>query len=1062
MSLQTILLSIKSALKTNSQDYCDIETVDGEYTIVFKDGTMMTLIQYHGVLSSISNQTLENMIYHVSDELNNLMKNAGYRFGCVFRKDLDAFSSLVKIENIQKKTAENIELDINDLIEENIDLYRKSVYDEEVFFALMTDMRVLDAVETDELKHEVRESAPALKDAQNIFAPIKVLRSKHSAFVEKFLNAFRGEEYYTSLEPVNVLQALSFIRHQVQPDSSPRTWTPTVAIGDNITRKQGIDDYRTPILFPTNDNLDDISYLFPPELPRQILGTSIEVLGAKENLPPNTIRIDGRLYTSVLMDIPPNAPLKFKHLFSAFNQSGFTDARGNVRSIPYCVSFFIGGDGLAGTIVKRVFKDIIGMIPPSTNSNLRAAFNQLNYLRQNGHAIVSLQMSAMTWVDDVNEHSREVLRNRKTRLKYIMESWGGMTVIDNVGDPIMAWRGNILGLGNQHAGTKGALSLPNALELLPLTRPASPFNNGTILNKTLDNKLMKIEKFSPEMTTWVSCIVGSPGSGKSVMMNNNLLETCLMPGLERLPLITVIDKGISSAGFIHLIRDALPKHKKHLAVTEKLKKDADYAINPFDIKVGLTRPLESEKNQMEAFLTVLFTPAEADSPYEGTQAFVGYLIERMFDSIQESGENVEPSLYQYGQNTELDEYLIKHSVVTYNQQYDGTPNYHDPESITYFALVRALHLKGEREPRDSVAQAEAWRARDLAHRLAMPLLGSLNKILNDVATIELYTNTVSTGETMPKFASRVIGEITSAYPCFVNHTKFDVDTARVVALDLQEVLNKNNRRQSSLFLQIARMIGVKKLSLTEEDIRSNIIPEMFKPYYREQLRHLNTDKKVLAMDEMHNAKGDKALMALLETDAREGRKWGLELIFASQQLSDFDFEEENIKVKLLNYVKHLCVCSIPEADDLLSFEKYFSKDPLIKNDMKGISLSKHGLTYLSYIKTRNNRYCSLMTLAVGNKRLWSLTTDADDRLIRDYMNELTGNNRSTSIAALAYYFESGARKRISELREAAARDNRKMSNEAIKEKHSNMVRDLAKQALMAYEAEQARMRNASF
>lgn len=234
------------------------------------------------MLSTVSKATFENMIYHVSDEINNLMKNSGYRFACLFRKDLDAFSSLAKIENVQKETVDTIELALHDVIEEKIDLYRKSVYDEEVFFALFTDTKVLDAVEIDELKSEVKGIRPALRDAQNIFSTIKVLRSKHTAFVEKFINAFKGEDFYTSLELINVLQALGTIRHQVQPDSSPKTWIPAIAAGSKMAKENGVDEYHTPIIFPSNNNLDDVSYLFPPDLPRQILSTSIDVLGAKK------------------------------------------------------------------------------------------------------------------------------------------------------------------------------------------------------------------------------------------------------------------------------------------------------------------------------------------------------------------------------------------------------------------------------------------------------------------------------------------------------------------------------------------------------------------------------------------------------------------------------------------------------------------------------------------------------------------------------------------------------------------------------------------------------------
>lgn len=1060
MRLEPIILSIMSSLKAHSSDYCDIQTVDGYENIIFKNGSMMTLVEYNGMLSTVSRDTFRTMINDVSSQLQNLMGNSGYKIACVFRKDLDAFSSLVSVEKNQKTTARKIGLDLDDLIEENIELYRNAVYDESVIFGLITDQSALDEVEKQEIKHAAKKKVPRppIKNAQNIFAVNEMLRPKHNNFVGKFISSFTNDDYYVSIQRINIIKALGLVRHQVQPDSSQKNWKASVAISETYARAEGMYDYRTPMMFPENDNEADMSHALPPELARQILSKPIEVLGAKEGMPPNTIRLDGRLYTYVLMDIPPNTPAIFNELFDSFNQTGFTDNRGIKRTMPWCISYLITGDGLAGSMVKKAFKDILALVPPSTNGNIQAAYNQLAfYKKQTNRPIVGLQVSAMTWVED-DLAGRDTIRTRKTRLAYVMESWGGMTVIDNVGDPILGWRSNILGLSTDHQGTKAALPLPNALELLPLTRPASPFKTGSILNRTLDGKLMLVEKFSPSLSTWVKCITGAPGNGKSVMLNNDLFETCIMPDIDRLPLITVIDKGSSSKGFVELIRDALPNHKRHQAVTKRLRKSRFSAINPFDIKVGLTKPLESEKNQMVMFLTALLTPAEADKPYEGTQGFVISVVTRMFDKIQEHGENQSPNIYQYAVNPELDKYLIEHDIVEFDEN-NGVPIYSSPKEISYFKLVRILHTRGVRLPIDSKERDLAWRARDLAHRLAMPILSQVAGILSDPAIKEAYRNTIKdTGETMPDFALRAITEVIGSYECFAHHTTFDVDSARVVALDLQEVINANNKQQTSLFYQVARMIGVKKLSLTEDDIESDVMPAMFKDYYKQELQNLNADRKVLAIDEMHNAKTDESFMSVLETDAREGRKWGLELIFASQDLSDFDYRKGDFQVKLLAYVTHLCLCSRPKAADMESFQRYFSKDPLIASDMRNISLTAAGLTYMSYITAKDKAYCNLMTLTVGQKRLWSLTTDQHDRLLRGYMYELAGNNRTLAIAALAYYFPSGAKKIITEYRNKMI-EGKNVDPMQLEENQSNHVRNLANKALVAYEAELARVRN---
>lgn len=773
--LNSIILNVLSAAKMNSEDYCEIETVDGGSTIVFKNRAMMTLIRYDGLLSTIGEEVFIEMIDTISDEIKGLMRDkTGYRIGCVFRKDLDAQSSLRRVEAIQKQTTRNVNLDLDDLIEENIDIYRNSVYDEEVYFALITQPSILDKVEQESADEQrAGYNAPAMKTAQNMMAPIEVLRAKHSSFVEKFLSTLSHDDFYVKAEVINVLSGLAAIRHQVVPDLSDKSWLPSVALGTDVADKLGIPSYRTPLRWPTSDNKDDLSYLLPPPLPKQIMSNSVHVLGPKDGVPPYTIATGGRLFSTVLMNIPPSQPDVFDSLFNAFNQSSSVDNRGVQRTMPWSITYMITGDGMADSNLKMLLKDIIATVPPSTNENMRAAYNQLAYLKKNEEAIVGVQISAMTWTEDTPE-GRKKLRNRKTRLTHIMESWGNMNVIDNIGDPVMAWQSNILGLSDKHHGPKGAAPLPRALELLPLTRPASPFESGTVLFKTLDGKLMLHEKFSSSMNTWVSCIVGTPGSGKSVYLNNILTETCMMPGIERLPHITIIDKGISSTGFINLIRDALPNNQKHLAVSKKLRKTEPFAINPFDIKVGLRQPLEFEKNQMVSFLTALLTPAEAEDPYTGTQAFVSFLVEQVFRLIQEDSSDGDPKMYIHGYNRELDEYIDKYEVIEFKtrevEAIDGSVTVEvdrdDYKQISAFELTQTLHRMGGEYDPGTDGRIELWRARDLAHRMAMPILPDVVKVLRMQTTKSIYTNKISTGETMVDFALRTIKEVTSIYPCF--------------------------------------------------------------------------------------------------------------------------------------------------------------------------------------------------------------------------------------------------------------------------------------------------------
>ena len=127
----------------------------------------------------------------------------------------------------------------------------------------------------------------------------------------------------------------------------------------------------------------------------------------------------------------------------------------------------ISSDGMAGTSIKQMLTMFLAKVPKDTNMNVKAAFEQLNFLkRSKNEAIVGMQVSAMTWVEDT-EIGRKELRTLKTRLATTLSSWGGMTVVENIGDPVMLFQNNILGLSKNHQGTKAVVPLARAIELLP-------------------------------------------------------------------------------------------------------------------------------------------------------------------------------------------------------------------------------------------------------------------------------------------------------------------------------------------------------------------------------------------------------------------------------------------------------------------------------------------------------------------------------------------------------------------------------------------------------------------
>ena len=943
----------------------------------------------------------------MSKKLGVYLSKSGHQFGMVFRRDLNPTSDLYKIASIQKNTANNLHLNLDFLIDENVEIYSKFVYDETNYIVLISHPSLLEESEAAlESKRKgllyKKYEIPAFAESQNIMLLNSYLKSQHETYVEGVMSVFTNPDFAAQARKLDVEEALRSIKKAVSPQNTDDNWSPIIPNSKN--------NAKVPVRWKTNYNKNDVSHHLWESLPQQIMRSTINGVdrASAGTYPTGSVITENRIYSPLLISVPSQSFVSFNELFVNLNNASTTLQNGEERSLPYAISFMITGDGFANTAVKKTLAKILA-VASADNANIKGAIESLTEYQNDGGTIVGLSISAMTWAEN-NNYGIDEIQIRRSKLWRTLEAWGGAQVIEKGGDPILGFTSNIHGLTYKHHAPKYAAPLWAALHLLPWCRQASPFTMGTVMNRSVDGKLMKQEVFSSELTTWIKIYVGKPGSGKSVAMNNDILEACLMPGLQRLPLIFMVDVGVSSRGPIELLQDHLPPELRHLAVYKRLKNDRRFAMNPLDCSVGRMRPTPNETAQMVAFLSTLITPIEAEGKAEkGLSNFLTQVVEHTFISKMDGEEKGKPNMYEIHHDPDLDRLLEENGI-------DGIGK-------SYFELVNECHDKG------------AYRARDLCHRYAMPVLSDTVATVNSNPEItSRYGSAMSeSGGSVIEMFTRGISEAISMYPVFCDHTKFDVDMARVVSLDLQDVIG-SNFKQSSLFFQIARIFAKKRTAYTEDDIP--LFPENFQPYYKRLIEEIAEDRKILAYDELHNAKRDEALFAELERDCREARKWGMELKFASQMMEDFG----NIPQLATQFV--IADRGTPKSREYL--QKTIALQTVEENTLKNnVSLGPGGLTYLSRIVAKNGNYVSLMTLTIGPQRLWALTTDSDDRLLRNTMYELLGD-RPLALKLLAIVFPFGARKAMTARKEAL----RTTSNKNVDADEMNSIaRTIAKELI---------------
>ena len=106
-------------------------------------------------------------------------------------------------------------------------------------------------------------------------------------------------------------------------------------------------------------------------------------------------------------------------------------------------------------------------------------------------------------------------------------------------------------------------------------RAASPWEEGSLLFRTQDGKIMPFAPNSAEQAAWIDLGVAPMGGGKSVFLNAFNFAFVTQAGLSRLPWLSIVDVGPSSSGLITLLKENLPEGKKHLAAYHRLRMPPD-------------------------------------------------------------------------------------------------------------------------------------------------------------------------------------------------------------------------------------------------------------------------------------------------------------------------------------------------------------------------------------------------------------------------------------------------------------------------------------------------------
>lgn len=951
VAIESVLSTLMRVLKFHINDYCDLETTYDNF-LVAKDGSLASVLRYDGFRSLVGKREYEDYITQLTHFLQTFLDTRGHHIQFVFERDEDPTEELDRIFEPAYDTLDRLDLSLSDLLDEKKQVHKDTCMMESVYIVIWTRPAILDPAEVKISAEETQALAnkyklPGLKKAQNFLRPNRFMVDRHRSFVDQFISEVTNRG--GAIAETKVAEAFRDMKRYLYRDTTPSSWRPCL-LGDPMW-----------VRWKNDKNLRDLSELSYPRLDDQYFSSRAvngNPKGAGGVTDERAVRIGNYLYSPVMIKIPPQRVQPFSQLFANLNRAKTSTQHD--KPIPWSISFMIEGDGLNGLTLRKVFAGILGLSSLS-NRNLLAAANSLQKYKESGDPVVKLQVGAMTWVrNDPSDRkgAEKELTMRRRKLANILSSWGNCTVEEEREDPLEAVTSCVPGLRLDSILNASAPPLLEAMYMLPLGRPTSPFNRAQTVYRTLDGKLLSWEIFSAQQTTWITLLVGGPGSGKSVESNRRNTDMCLMPGITRLPYLGIIDIGVSSSGFIDLIRDGLPDEKKHQAVYLRVQNTHAYSINQFDTQLGCRKPLPRERESMKSFLLQLVTPPARGRPHNFMSEFVGQVIDRAFHLLSDENPRGNPKEFQDNINPDLTK-KIHEAGISYR---DGTK---------WWEIVDALFKKGY------------YYEASVAQRYAVPTFFDMVAAGADQSIITNFEEAEDGGMNVAAEFKLMMSTAASDYPIFTGETVLDVRDARVMAIDLQDVVSGDSaaaKKQAALMYMMASNAFLRKINICKEELDS--VNPMYKEFHAARVQELSEEFKRLFIDEYHKTGNSQNFQDAILVYGRESRKWGLEIVLSSQLPTDFKELSKLATVTLImqkgtpdtrREIREIFSLNDTAEQALLNF---------VNGPQAGI-----GTTYLAIIQANDRNFTQLFTSTCGGQELWALATTMEDRGLRNLLYE---------------------------------------------------------------------------
>ena len=941
--------------KFSMSDYCNLETIENtgekKYIFVNKDMSLSTVIEISGNPSIVGENKFLDNIEFVLNKLEGTLAQPGFTLQFVFARDPDFALDKVKYSMSDSvATAHRLGLDLDEIFAERARKLGVKTSSERCFLVLRTKSSVIPSatlkVELAERIEKIRRFNVGInpgEHGQSPFISIESLKEIHMGFVSLVSDVI-GVVCNSSI--LDVHTALRAIRFEINPSMTDENWTPNL-LGDKIPLRGTME---TP-------NEYDVSHIMNPDISYQLFNQSPEICHDDRSM----LRMGTKFIAPMLVDIPAKTPTPFKELFNSIPQD-----------TPWRISITITS-GHNQTMSKIGTKNTIASLlsfSSGVNKLIKNASDELIAMATSGDVMCLVNTEICTWGETKKEADK-----RKQVMVRAIQNWGNIEVIEESGDAIEAWCNTIPAFSDKRISNQCPTPLLDVISTLPITRPSSYWDKGSVLFRTVDNKIYSYTPGSSKQAAWVDLFFAPPGYGKSFLLAALNMGYLTMPGLPVIPRLSIIDIGFSSSAFIEFVRSCLPEKDRHLAQSYKLKMTSDFSINVFDTMLGCRKPVAIDREFLVNFLSLVLTPAGKSEGIDRLSEVVGMLIDSMYDYF--SNDN-SANPYDSGICEDVDAVLEKYS-------------FRINDETKWWNVVDFLFDKKE------FATAKK------SQRYAVPTLGDATTVLtNDVSIKDIMG---SSGASVIEYINSMVISAIKEYPILSLPTQFDIGDARIIAMDLSEVAKSGSAqadKKTGLMYLLAKNAACKEFYRDDDTLIE--IPSKYREYHQGVIERDKLAPKKIAMDEFHRTSPCPQVRNQVNVDIREGRKFDTHIALLSQVIDDFD----DSSIELAN---NIYILSKGTEDTVNKIIKKFkpSSDAIenLKIWVNGPTKEGSSMLYIGNMKGAPNVE-QIICLTLGSSEMWAYSTTSQDVNLRKKLSKRVG--LSNALAILSREFPGGTAK----------------------------------------------------